>query len=90
MRVEHCSHAVLLDFVGGGRVDWIVGPGGGVKRALLNRKTPWFFGVQSRPRVWKRLRIWEHPGSDHVDAKARKVHQGRDPHAPVGDRVGIG
>ena len=40
MRVEHCSHAVLPGFDGGGRVDWVSGPGGGVKRVRLDRKTP--------------------------------------------------
>ena len=49
-----------------------------------------FLGVQSRPRVWKTLRIWEHPGSEHVDAKARRMHQGGDQYAPVVKRVGIG
>ena len=50
VRVEHCSHAVLPGFDGGGRVDWVVGPGGGVERVRLNRKnssTPcwaWFLG----------------------------------------------
>ena len=97
VRVEHCSHAVLPGFDGGGRVDWVVGPGGGVERVRLNRKKlqhtllGMVFGrVHSRLRVWKRLRIGEHPGFDHVDVKARKVHQGRDPYALVGDRVGIG
>ena len=32
---------------------------------------------------------WVHPGSDHVDAKARRVHQGGDPYAPVVDRLGL-
>ena len=40
MRVEHSAPAVLPDFVGGGRVDWVVGPGGGVKKVRLNRKNP--------------------------------------------------
>ena len=79
-----------------GGVDWVGGPGGGVERVRLNRKTPAHFvshdllGVQSWPRVWKRLRIREHPGYDHVDAKARRVHQGEDAYAPLDDRVGIG
>ena len=74
--VEHISHAPMPGFEGGGRVDWIVGPGGGVKRARLNRKTPakvWFWGNQSRPRVWKRLRVEDHSGRNHADAKARHV-----------------
>ena len=92
--VEHS--APPLGFDGGGGVDWVSGPGGGVKRVRLNRKNPAHLarhgtmGVQSRPRVWKRLTIREHPGFDHVDAKTRRMHQGGDSYAPVEDRVGTG
>ena len=40
MRVEHSAPAVLPGFDGGCRVDWVGGPGGGVRRVRLNRKTP--------------------------------------------------
>ena len=72
---------MCLASVGGGRVDWVSGPGGGVKRVRLHLV---------RHGVFQRLRIREHPGSDHIDAKARRVHQGGDTSAPVEDRVGIG
>ena len=44
----------------------------------VNRKTPThlvrhgIWEIQSRPRVWKRLRVWERSGSDPIGAKARK------------------
>ena len=93
---EHSALVVMPGFRGDDGVDWIGGSGGGVKRVRLNRKTPahlvgpvirW---IQSRPRVWKRLRVWEHPGSDLADAKARRVHQSGEQYAPVIDREGIG
>ena len=96
MRVERCSHAVFPGFDGGGRVDWVSGHGGGVKRVRQNRKTPahlvgrGFREIQSRPRVWKRLRVREHPSSDLADAKARRVHQEVEQYVPVMDREGIG
>ena len=43
-------------------VNWISGPGVGVKRVRQNRKTPahpvrhGILGIQARPGVWKRLR----------------------------------
>ena len=69
VRVEHCSGAVLPGFEGGGRVDWVGGPGGGVARVPTKQKKiqhtllgMFFLWIQSRPRVWKRLRIQKHPG----------------------------
>ena len=68
---------LVLKVVGDGG-DWISGPGGGVKRVRLNRKTPahlvrhGILGIQSRPRVWKRLRVQDHSGQYHADAKARR------------------
>ena len=61
MRLECGAPAVMLGLGGGDGGDWISGPGGGVKRVRLNRKTPahlvrhGILGVQPRPRVWKRL-----------------------------------
>ena len=49
---------VVVDGVGQ-EVHWVSGSGPGRKRIRLNRKTPAHvagFMVQSRPRVWKRLR----------------------------------
>ena len=49
LRVKHGAPAVLPGFEGGGGGDWVSGPGGGVKRVRLNRKTPgtprktWYF-----------------------------------------------
>ena len=63
-------------------MDWISGPGGGVERIRLNRQTPahlvrhGILGIQSR----------DHPDSDPVDAKARRVHQGEDTSVLVEDR----
>ena len=37
---EHGAPAAMPGFRGSGGVDWISGPGGGVKRVRLNRKTP--------------------------------------------------
>ena len=63
VRVEHTVLAVMPGFEGGDGSDWISGSGGGVKRVRLHRQTPahlvrhGVLGVQSRPRVWKRLRV---------------------------------
>ena len=68
----------------------------GVDRVRLNRKTPAHFvrhgilGIQSWPRVWKRLRVLDHSGQYHADAKARRVHQGDEAHVPVQDRTEVG
>ena len=40
LRVEHSAPAVVPGFDGGDGGDWISGPGGGVKRVRLKRKTP--------------------------------------------------
>ena len=49
-----------------------------------------FLGFQSRPRVWKRLRVQDHCGQYHADAKARRVHQDDEAYVPVQDRTGVG
>ena len=41
-----------------------------------------FLGIQSRPRVRKRLRVQDHSGQFHVDAKAMRVHQDDEAHVP--------
>ena len=81
MRVEHGAPAGMPGFDGGDGVDWISGPGGDVERVRLNRKTPaplvrrGIWEIQSRPRVWKRLRVLDHSCRYHADAKARRVHR---------------
>ena len=88
-------HLCLASNEGDGS-DWISGPGGGVKRVRLNRKTPahlvrhGIWGIRSRPWVWKRLRVQDHSGRYHADAKARRVHQDDGDHVPVQDRTGVG
>ena len=44
--------------------------------------------VQSRPRVWKRLRV-EGSRFRHNVAKVPRLHQGDEAHGPL-DRVGVG
>ena len=64
------------------------------KKGRLQRKNPAHlagFGgngnSQSRPRVWKRLRV---AGSSvRHDAKVPRLHQGDEAHEPL-DRVGVG
>ena len=60
--VDLVTYAVLETIVGGAgqEVHWVSGSGPRRKRIRLNRKTPAHlagFLVQSRPRVWKRLRL---------------------------------
>ena len=92
----HCAPVPVPGLRGDAGVDWVSGPGGGVKRVRLNRKTPAFlvrhgiWGIQSRPRVWKRLRTREHPGFGPPDAKGWRVHQSGEGSAPDLDREGIG
>ena len=67
-----------------------------VKIVRLDRKTPahlerrGILGFQPRLRVWKRLRARDHLRGDHVDAKARRVHQDDEAHAPVQNMTGVG
>ena len=64
------------------------GSGGGVIRVRLYRKTPAHLarqgvsGVQSRPRVWKRLRVHWVQTSVFPGAKFLKVHQEAEGHDP--------
>ena len=81
-RVEPGAPAEKPCFNGGGGVNWMRGPGGDVKIVRLNRKTPahlvrrGIWGIQPRPRVWKRLRVRDHLCGDHVDAKTREACAG--------------
>ena len=76
---------------------WISGPGGGVKRVRLRRKNPahlarhGIFEIQSRPRVWKSLRVQDLSSQYHdADAKAQRVRQDDEAYIPVLDRAGVG
>ena len=72
------------------------GSGGGAKRVRLYRKTPAHLarqgvpGVQSRPRVWKRLRVSLGSDSSFPGAKFLRVHQEAGGHDPGFAREGIG
>ena len=46
-------------------------------------------GIQSSPRVWKRLRVQDHSSRFHADAKARRVHLGDEAFPPVQDKTGV-
>ena len=74
-------------------VSWVSGSGPGRKRIRLNRKTPAHLVVsmvQSRPRIWKRLR---HVGFSSVsipDHKRRRGDQDDGGCNPVHIRTGVG
>ena len=74
-------------------VSWINGSGPGRKRIRLNRKTPahlvvsW---VQSRPRVWKRLRHVEHSSFSLPYPKRRRGDQDGGGCNPAQIRIGVG
>ena len=82
--------------LGGAGVCLDSGSGGGVKRVRLYRKTPAHLarqgvsGVQSRPRVWKRLRDSLGSDSSFPGAKFLRVHQEAGGHDPGFARAGIG
>ena len=62
----------------GQEVHWVRGSGRGRERIQLNRKTPAHlagFRVQSRPRVWKRLRLVEKSRVSIPDHKRRRGDQ---------------
>ena len=94
---------LLADFAGIGLPGLVGGAGvlgggrilGGVKRVRIHRKTPAHLaGIgrdgssQSRPRVWKRLRV-EGPRFCRNGAKVPRLHQGDEARGPQ-DRVGVG
>ena len=88
--------STLSSALGGAGVYLGSGSGGGVKRVRLYRKTPAHLarqgvpGVQSRPRVWKRLRVSLGSDSSFPGAKFLRVHQEAGGHVPGFAREGIG
>ena len=93
---SHVDRAQLLGLVGGARVSGGRRILGSVKRVRLHRKTPAHLSrwsrdgsSQSRPRVWKRLRVAEGPRFRHNGAKVPRLHQG-DETLGLQDRVGVG
>ena len=87
--MDHGAPVVMPGFEGGDGGDWISGPGGGVKRVRLNRKTPahlvryGILGIQS-------LRVLDLSGQYHADAEARRVHQDDEAFVPVLERAAVG
>ena len=74
-------------------VSWVSGSGSGRKRIRLNRKTPAHLvvsRVQSRPRVWKRLRHLGHSSFSLPDPKRRRGDQYGGGCNPVQIRIGVG
>ena len=77
----------------GQEVHWVSGSGPGRKRIRLNRKPPAHFVglmVQSRPRVWKRLRHVGHSGVSIPDRKRRRRDQDDVGNVPAQVRTGVG
>ena len=67
----------VVDFAAD-EVSWVSGSGSGRKRIRLNRKTPAHLvvsRVQSRPRVWKRLRHFGHSSFSLPDPMRRRGDQ---------------
>ena len=63
------------------------------KRIRLNRKTPAHlagFDVQSRPRVWKRLRPLDFFGDSFPGHKRRRCDQDHEGFIPAQARTGVG
>ena len=74
-------------------VSWVSGSGPGRKRIRLNRKTPAHLVVsmvQSRSRVWKRLRHVGHSSFSLPDPKRRRGDQDDGGCNPVQIRTGVG
>ena len=77
----------------GQEVHWVGGSGPGPKRIRLNRKTPAHlagFRVQSRPRVWKRLRLVGCSRVSIPDHKRRRGDQDDGGYNPAQVRTGVG
>ena len=92
----HVDRAQLPGLVGGSGVLYGGIILGGVNRGRQHRKTPAHLagysrdrGFQSRPKVWKRLRLSEDPRFRHSGAKVPRLHRGVQAHGPL-DRVGVG
>ena len=74
-------------------VHWVSGSGPGRKRIRLNRKQPAHLVgsvVQSRPRVWKRVRHVRHSGVSLPDHKRRRRDQDDGEYVPAQVRTGVG
>ena len=74
-------------------VHWFSGSGPGRKRLRPNRKPPAQlagFGVQSRPRVWKRLRHVGLSVGSSADYRRRRYEQRDDGYLPVQSRTDVG
>ena len=90
------GHNALSSALGRAGVYLGSGSGGGAKRVRLYKKTPAHLarqgvpGVQSRPRVWKRLRVSLGSDSSFPGAKFLRVHQEAGGHDPGFAREGIG
>ena len=76
-----------------GRIgDWSGGSGSGHERFRLRRKNPFMrcfresFGDDSRPRVWKRLKLGVSLVGEDDDAGRRLLHDHLDFGSPVHDR----
>ena len=81
----------LVDDIGQ-EVLWVSGSGSGRKRIGLSRKTPAHlagFMVQSRPRVWKRLRHVGHSSVSIPDHKRRRGDQNVGECSPSQVRTGV-
>ena len=77
----------------GQEVHWVSGSGPGWKRIRLNRKNHAHlagFVVQSRPRVWKRLRHVGFSGISIPDHKRRRGDQDDGGSSPSQVRIGVG
>ena len=78
--------------VGGAEVAGRVSGFGG-KRFRLNRKTPAHLVghcMHARPRVWKRLHCFGHPGVPDVNCERRRCNQRGDDGSPDHPRTGVG
>ena len=74
-------------------VSWVSGSGPGRKRIRLNRKIPAHLVgsmVQSRARVWKRLRLVGHVSVSIPDRKRRRGDQDDGEYDLAQDRTGVG
>ena len=93
--VDLVTDAVLeaIVDVAGQEVRWVSVSGPGRKRIRLNRKTPAHlagFMIQSRPRVWKRLRHVGHSTVSIPDHKRRRGDQDHGCSNPAQVRTGVG
>ena len=93
--VTACSGVVpeVLARGEGHGVPWVHGSGPGRKRFRLNRKTPAHLVVpmvQSRPRIWKRLRHVGFSGISMPDHTRRRCDHAYGGTVPAHDRIGVG